>query len=106
MMRMYFQGYKVLIRENEDPPRPKWGCTLTVDEHGYVEFDDWFWNGEKRKPGGYRFSNPEDVKRYEACHEMQEYLAEVEELIELKPIGPEDSEYFATEKLWEVIKRR
>lgn len=104
-MRTYFKGYAVSIRDDEDPPRPKWGCTLTVDEHGYVEFDDWFWHGVKRKPGGYRFSNPADVERHAAYIELQEFLAYEHELIELRAIGPEDSEYFATDKLWEVIKK-
>lgn len=103
-MRILFKGYEVWIRDEVKNP-PRFGCTLSVDEHGYVEFNDWFWENQKRKPGGYRLSNPEDLARWEAMRELQEYLRDVEELIELKPIGPEDSEYFATDKLWEVIRK-
>jgi hypothetical protein len=38
----------------------------------------------------------------EALNEVWEWLVEWE-LIELRSIGPEDSEYFATDKLMEVI---
>jgi hypothetical protein len=74
-------------------------AVLSVREDGYVEVDDFKFNGVRGpKRGGYRLSDPNDKKIWDAQLEVWGWLQEWE-LVELKPIGPEDSEYFATHEL-------
>lgn|SRR5215471_2001994 len=66
---------------------------------GLCELNDFWWFGVRpKRNGGYRPSDPEDKKILDAQHEVWGYLTEWE-FVELKAIGPEDSEYFACEKL-------
>lgn len=62
-----------------------------------LEYYRWFGKtGPKR--GGYRLSDPKDLEIWETDKEVWEWLSEWG-FVELHRIGPEDSEYFATEKL-------
>lgn len=71
---------------------------IAVHYDGYCELHRWHWFGKSNKQGGLNLSNQEDAEIYEAEQEVWNWLQEWG-LVELKPIGPEDSEYFATEKL-------
>lgn len=70
-------------------------CLMVNIEDGLVELDEMsFWFGAREE--GW------DVA---IRQEVWEYLRE-QELVELRPIGPEDSEYFATSKLQDALRRR
>jgi hypothetical protein len=72
---------------------------LTVErENCYIAGSRWYWDGVK-DPRSY---NSENWHLHETEMKMWNWLVD-EELVELKPIGPEDSEYFATDKLMEII---
>jgi hypothetical protein len=104
--RAMLRGSLVSLRDNLDPPRPRWTADLLVDKYGYCELTNWTWKDEKYRSGGWRLSNPADLANYEAEHELLDFLRDEGEWIELRKIGPEDSEYFATEKLMEVINSK
>jgi hypothetical protein len=70
---------------------------VVIDEDGLCELQDWRW-GEFRDPHRPYRAFAEDRKLWDAMHEVWSWLSEWE-YVELKPIGPEDSEYFATDKL-------
>jgi hypothetical protein len=106
MINASFYAYRVRVaRIVEGARREDWNGYLEVFADGYTELHDWYYKGLRPIPSGtgYRLSNPDHQARWDARRELLEILAE-EELVELLPIGPEDSEYFATEKLWAVIK--
>ena len=71
-------------------------CRISVDQYGYCEMVDWY-NFGLRDPHT-SYNSLMDQKLIEAEKEVWEWLAEWE-LVELRRIGPEDSEYFATSKL-------
>src|SRR5215831_11092115 len=75
-------------------------CRILVYRDGLIELDYFWWFGVKgpKEGGGYRLSNPEDKKIWDTRIEVLEWLHEWE-LIVLRRIGPEDSEWFATDKL-------
>jgi hypothetical protein len=80
---------------------PVW-ADVEVDSDGYCELRDWkYFEQRPKRSGGYNLSDAEDAAKWEAMREVWSWLSEWE-LVELKPIGPEDSEYFATEKLLEM----
>lgn len=82
------------------------GCKHTAWAELHVERDDphyinnlnWSWFGA-RNPLTYNSKNWHllDIEK-EVFNWLHEW-----ELIELRPISPEDSEYFATDKLWRII---
>jgi hypothetical protein len=73
---------------------------VCVQDDGLAELWKWYWFGirspEHAMPLGY------DPRLDLAKQEVWEWLMEWE-LIELRPIGPEDSEYFATLKLTQTL---
>lgn len=73
-------------------------ATLRVADDGYCDLWDWYWFGLRDPHRGYKLSDPEDHKLWDAMQNVWTWLREWE-FVELKPIGPEDSEYFATERL-------
>lgn len=73
-------------------------CYLSVDQYGYCQLMDWYFFHRRDPHRPYHLSEQEDAELYECERLVWEWLAEWE-LVELKPIGPEDSEYFATDKL-------
>ena len=75
---------------------------VEVDQHDYCELVNWCFFGHrpKRDGTGYFLNKPEDALLWEAMQHVWTWLAEWE-YVELRPIGPEDSEYFATDKLKE-----
>jgi hypothetical protein len=80
---------------------PVW-ADIEVDEHGYCELRDWkYFEQRPKRTGGYNLTDAEDSDKWEAMRQVWSWLAEWD-LVELKPIGPEDSEYFATDKLLEM----
>lgn len=87
----YIRMPKVCERKTGDTV----SCHLKVDQYGYCELLDWY-NFGKRDP--HEPYNSETMHLRDAEIDVWEWLAEWE-LVELRPIGPEDSEYFATEKL-------
>jgi hypothetical protein len=75
-------------------------ATLTIErESGYVAGFDWYWFGVKN-PRSY---NKENWHLLDVRKEVVDWLHEWE-LIETRPIGPEDSEYFATDKLMGMVE--
>ena len=80
---------------------PVW-ANVNVDSNDYCELDGWHFFGHrpKRDGTGYYLSKPEDAIIWEAMTHVWTWLAEWE-YVELRQIGPEDSEYFATDKLKE-----
>ncbi len=87
----YIRMPKVLDRKTGDTIT----CRLSIDKYGYCELVDWYCFG-KRDPHEPYTSETMELREYEMA--VWEWLAEWE-LVELRPIGPEDSEYFATAKL-------
>ena len=74
-------------------------AVLSVREDNYAEIDGIKFDGVAGpKTGGFRLSDPNDKAAWDLQQEVWGWLMEWE-LVELKAIGPEDSEYFATEKL-------
>jgi hypothetical protein len=71
---------------------------LVFPDDGLCELHDWYWFGQKDQHKPYRLTDPEDKARWDAMQEVWFWLREWE-LVELKKIGPDDSEYFATERL-------
>jgi len=73
--------------------------SVRVYQDGLVNLDRYSWFGKSGpKHGGYRLSDPKDKEIWDTNQEVYAWLSEWE-FIELKRIGPEDSEWFATEKL-------
>jgi hypothetical protein len=106
MRQARFSSYRVYVEEKVQKPQWKrrWYCYIDVEDTGYVQITEWEYRGEKSRRGGWRFSNEADKKNYDAYRVLLSILDEEMELIKLQPIGPEDSEYFATDELWEVIQ--
>lgn len=71
-------------------------ANVSVEENDYASLDNWRW-GEHRQPRSHVYS-AENRHLMETEQEVWEWLKEWE-FVELKAIGPEDSEYFATAKL-------
>lgn len=73
---------------------------LWVREDGYAEIQDFKFYGERGPMNVHsQLKHPEEAhKAWEAQKEVWDWLMEWE-LVELKPIGPEDSEYFITDLL-------
>jgi hypothetical protein len=71
---------------------------LVVEEGGYTELWDWRWFGKRDPHRSYKLTVPEDRELWDAMREVWSWLREWE-YVELKPIGPDDTEYFATKKL-------
>lgn len=87
----YIRMPKMLDRKTGDTIT----CRLSVDQYGYCELVDWYYFGKRDPHEPY---NSETMYLYECEREVWDWLAEWE-LVELRPIGPEDSEFFATDKL-------
>jgi hypothetical protein len=77
-----------------------WAILHIERESEYISSFDWYWFGE-RSSHSY---NSENWHLLTTRKEVVEWLHEWE-LIETRPIGPEDAEYFATDKLMELVKR-
>lgn len=82
---------------------PVW-ADVHVDDNDYCELHNWFFYGHrpKRDGTGYRLSDPGDALIWEAMTHVWNWLNEWE-FVELRQIGPEDSEYFALPKLIEGV---
>jgi hypothetical protein len=105
MINASFYAYRVRVaRIVEGARREDWSGYLEVFADGYTELHDWYYKELRPIRGGYRLSNPDHLASWNARRELLEILAE-EGLIKLQPIGPEDSEFFATKKLWDIIKK-
>jgi hypothetical protein len=111
MINASFYAYRVRVSYEDKSSRIKgtdwlWSGYLEVFADGYTELHDWYYKELRPMPSGtgYRLSNPDHLASWNAGRELLEILAE-EGLIKLQPIGPEDSEYFATKKLWDIIKK-
>jgi hypothetical protein len=80
---------------------PVW-ADVHVDDNDYCELHSWMFFGHrpKRDGTGYFLQKPEDAIIWEAMTHVWKWLEEWE-YVELRPIGPEDKEYFATDKLKE-----
>jgi hypothetical protein len=93
---------RVTIPTGEDVrPRERAGVVLKVDTtDGSVELDRFIWFGVYGpKPGGaYKLSDPADLLAWNTKNDVWEYLREWE-YVKMMPIGGEDAEYFATNKL-------
>jgi len=72
---------------------------VRVYHDGLANLEYYRWFGKTGpKHGGYRLSDPADKEIWDRNQEVLMWLSEWG-FIELKRIGPEDSEWFATEKL-------
>ncbi len=80
--------------KGEKAARTNYQVTLLIDEHNYIEITNWIW-GSVRFLEGTALEVSHDIRK-----EIWDWLEEWE-LVVLRPIGPEDSEYFATDKLIE-----
>lgn len=81
-------------------------CLLNVEEDpttGYATLTLWRVNGKQFISSSFRF--PEDELKYETFLTTWERLVD-SDLVELRPIGPEDSEYFTTGEFDERINPR
>jgi len=78
-------------------------AVVSVREDGYCELDDFKFDGIRgpKQGGGYKLSDPEDKALWDTQQDVWGWLQEWD-YVSLKPIGPEDSEYFATESLMVV----
>lgn len=71
---------------------------IHAEEDDLVELEDWRWGDVRDVHRPLRPHDPGDQKIIAARNEVWEWLAEWE-IVRLRPIGPEDSEYFAGEAL-------
>ena len=77
---------------NARDPKLSFGVTVRVYEDGLVNLDRFVWFGETGpRQGNY-------LDQLSTTNEIWEWLREWG-FVKLVPIGPEDSEYFATSKL-------
>lgn len=72
-------------------------CYLLVDDTNYCQMLNWH-NSGKSDPNRPYSGSEEDRELLNLERDVWDWL-EAWELVELRPIGPEDSEYFATDKL-------
>ena len=83
-------------------PNPKgdlrYYAYLRIYTDGLCELDCWYWFGIKSLGRPYDLRNEEDRIVLGAQQEVWEWLNEWE-YVQLRRIGPEDSEYFVGEKL-------
>lgn len=85
--------------------RAKVNCQVLVYHDGLIELNHFTWFGVTGpKAGGYLLGNADDRKIWDAGREVLGWLQEWD-LIELRPIGPEDSEYFACLTLMELAQK-
>jgi hypothetical protein len=71
---------------------------IRVAEDGMCELWDWGWYGRRDPHRPYRLTDPNDKALWDTMKKVWKWLEEYE-LVELRPIGPEDYEFFATDKL-------
>ena len=101
--RLFYKTYKIqpTVPSYEKVTEEQFKLYIEVNVYhdGLAELGDFWWFGVRAKRnGGYRLSDPEDRKVWDTQKEIWGYLSEWE-LVTLKRIGPEDSEYFACDKL-------
>jgi hypothetical protein len=89
------------VEQATKPLLSKW-AVLEVSNDGYCELHLWRLDGTTYKSRPFRPGDPKDAAYMESRQQMLGLLEE-EELIELLPIGPEDKEWFVTEKFREVL---
>ena len=74
-----------------------WACVeVDAKNDGHCELAGWRWGEHRPIHGGYRLTEPKHKAAWDAMREVWEWLAEWG-LVELRQIGPDDSEYFAVE---------
>ncbi len=100
---LYSETYIIRVPEHK---YTHWArLEIEIENDGYANLESWRWGDFRsvRGPGaGYRF--PEDRERYDAMQEVYEWLREWD-IIELRRIGPDDSEYFATDEFLEAARK-
>jgi hypothetical protein len=116
--RKYMQEADIYADENEPqadyfgkvyrvvPPvqRPPCSAYVLVLEYGQCELHDWYWFGKRDPHKPYQLMNPVDKELWDAMQEVWYWLEEWE-LVERRKIGPEDSEYFATDRLTKEVTK-
>lgn len=98
---IYVKHHATMYYVGPDPPANQHlFAVVVVFPDGLVELDRFkSWDGVVGPiHGGYHLQDPEHRKVWDAGRDVMQWLCD-HEFVQLRPIGPEDSEYFATSKL-------